>query len=79
MYGQVGCVVMNWMELAEGTERWDVRLWTGRSLLRIRTGGMCGYGLDRGGSGYGQVGCADMDWMEMAEDRDRWDVRLWTG
>jgi len=40
---------------------------------------MCGYGMDRGGSGYEQVGCAVMDWIEMAEDTDRWDVWLWTG
>jgi len=40
---------------------------------------MCGYGMDRGGSGYGQVGCAVMDWIEMAEDRDRWVVWLWSG
>jgi len=41
---------MDWIELAEDTERWDVRLWTGSSWLRIRTGGICGYGLDRVGS-----------------------------
>jgi len=70
---------MDWIELADGTDRWDVWLSTGWSWLRVRTGGMCGYGLDRGGSGYGQVGCAVMDWMEMSEDRDRWDVLLWTG
>jgi len=32
---------------------------------------MCGYGLDRGGSGYGQVGCAVMDWIELDQDTDR--------
>ena len=47
--GQVECAVMEWIELAEGTDRWDVRLWTGSNWLRIRTGGMCGYGLDRAG------------------------------
>jgi len=47
VYEQVGCAVMDWIELAEGTDRWDVRLWTGSSRLRVRTGGMCGYGLDR--------------------------------
>jgi len=46
-YGQVGCAVMDWIELAECTDRWDVRLWTVSSCLSVRTGGMCGYGLDR--------------------------------
>jgi len=49
-YGQVGCMVMVWIELAEDTDMWFVRLWTGSSWLRIRKGGMCGYGLDRVGS-----------------------------
>jgi len=72
-------VVMNWMEMADDTDRWYVRLWTGSSWLRIRTMGMCGYGMNRVSSGYGQVGCAFMDWIEVAQDTDRWDVRLWTG
>jgi len=38
---------MDWIELTEGTDRWDVRLWNVSSWLRVRTGGMCGYGLDR--------------------------------
>jgi len=37
---------------------------------------MCGYGLDRGGSGYGLVGYVVMDWIEVAECTDRWDVWL---
>jgi len=48
-YGQVGCAVMEWIELDQDTDRWDVRLGTGSCWLRIRTGGMCGYGLDRAG------------------------------
>jgi len=40
---------MDWIELAERTDRWDVLLWTGSSCLRVRTGGMFGYGLDRAG------------------------------
>jgi len=70
---------MDWIEPAEGTDKLDVRLWTGSSWLRIRTSGMCGYGLDRAGSGYGQVGCAVMDWIELAQYTDKWDVWLWTG
>ena len=35
----MGCAVMDWIELAEGKDRWDVRLWTGSSWPRIRTGG----------------------------------------
>jgi len=46
---------MDWIELAQDTDKWDLRLWNGSSWLRIRIGGMCGYGLDRAGSGYGQV------------------------
>jgi len=69
---------MNRMEMADDTDRWDVRLWNGSRWLRIWTGGMCGYGLDRGGSGYVQVGCAVMDRIELDQDTDRWDVRLWT-
>jgi len=42
-------VVMDWIDLAEGKDWWDVRLWTGSILLSVRTGGMCGYGLDRAG------------------------------
>jgi len=72
-------VVMNWMELAEYTDRWDVRLWNGSRWLSIRTGGICCYGLDTVSSGYGQVGCAVMDWIEVAQDTDRWDVMLWNG
>jgi len=45
----VGCLVTDWIELAEGTDRWDVRLWTGSSWLSVRTDGICGYGLDRAG------------------------------
>ena len=45
----MGCAVMDWIKRAEGTDRWDVCLWTGSSGLRVRTGGMCGYGLDRAG------------------------------
>ena len=70
---------MDWIELVQDTDRWDVRLRNGSCCLRIRTGGMCGYGVDRDGSGYGQVGCAVMEWIELAQDTDRWDVRLWTG
>ena len=64
----MGCAVMDWIVVAEDTDRWDVWLWTGSRRLRVRTGGMCGYGLDRGGSGYGQVGCAVMDLIEVAQD-----------
>jgi len=46
-YEQVGCAVMDWVELTEGTDRWDLQLWNVSSCLRVRTGGMCGYGLDR--------------------------------
>jgi len=46
-YELVGCAVMDWIELAECTNRWDVRLWTLSNWLRVQTGGMCGYGLDR--------------------------------
>jgi len=74
----VGCAVMDWIEVAQVTDRWDVRLWTGWRCLRIGTGGMCCYGLDRGGSGYGHDGCVVVDWIEMAEFTDRWDVWLWT-
>jgi len=42
-------MVMEWIEVAEDTDRWDVRLWTASRWLSIRTGGMCGYGLDRAG------------------------------
>ena len=70
---------MDWIELAKDTDGRDVRLWNGSSWLRIRTGGMCDYGLDRAGSGYGEVGCAVMNWIELVQDTDRWDVRLWTG
>jgi len=70
---------MEWIELAEDTDRWDVRLWTGSSWIRIRTGGMYGNGMDRAVSGYGQVGCAVMDWIEIAQDKEMWDVRLWIG
>jgi len=77
-YGQVGCVVMDSIELAQYTDCWDVRLWTGSRWLRIRTGEMCGYGLDRAGSGYEQEGCAVMDWIELAQNKNRWDERLWT-
>jgi len=45
-YGQVGCAVMDWIEVAEDTDRLDVWLWTGSSWLSLRTGGMCGYELD---------------------------------
>jgi len=45
----VGCAVMDWIELTEGTDRWDERLWIGSSWLSVRTGGMCGYGLDIAG------------------------------
>jgi len=48
-YEQVGCAVMEWIELTEGTDRWDVRLWTVSSCLMVRTGVMCSYGLDRAG------------------------------
>jgi len=47
VYGQVGCAVMDWIEMAEETDRLDVRLWTVSCWLRVRTSGMCGYGLDR--------------------------------
>jgi len=70
---------MDWIELAQYTNRWDVRLWNVSSWLRIRICGLCGYGLDRAASGFGQVGCAVMDWIELTEDTDRCDLRLWTG
>jgi len=57
----VECAVMDWIELAQDTECWDVRLWTGSSWLSIRTGGMYGYGMYRAGLGYGYVVCAVMD------------------
>jgi len=63
---------MDWIELAQDTDMWDVRLWTGSSWLRIRTGRICVYGLDRAGSVYGQVRCAVMDWIELAEHTDSW-------
>jgi len=40
---------MEWIEMAEFTDRWDVRLWIGSSCLRVRTVGMCGYELDGDG------------------------------
>jgi len=43
VYGQVRCAVMDWNELAEITDRLDVRLWTLSSWLSVLTGGMCGY------------------------------------
>jgi len=49
VYGQVKCEVMDWIELDQYTDRWDVQLWTGSSWLRIRTVGMGGYGLNRAG------------------------------
>jgi len=70
---------MDWIEVAQVRDRWDVRLWTGSRWLRIRTCVMCSYGLDRVGSGYGQVGCAVLDWIELAQDTDRWDVLLCKG
>jgi len=79
VYEQVGCAVMEWIELAEGTDRWDVRLWIVSSFLMVRTGGMCGNGLYRVASGYEQVGCAVMECIELARGTNRWDVRLWTG
>jgi len=45
-YGQVGCAVMDCIELDQDTDRWDVLLWTGSRWLSVRTGGMCGYELD---------------------------------
>jgi len=27
--GQLGCAVMDWIEVAQDTDRLDVRLWTG--------------------------------------------------
>jgi len=69
---------MDWIEVAEHTDSWDVWLWTGSRWLMLRTGGMCGYELDGTGGGYGQVGCAVMDWIEVDQYTDRWDVRLWT-
>jgi len=42
-------MVMETIELSEDTDRWDVLLWIGSRWLRIRTGGVCGYGLDRSG------------------------------
>jgi len=45
----VGCEVMDWIEMAQDTDRWDVQLWTGLTWLGIRTGGICGYGLNRVG------------------------------
>jgi len=67
---------MDWIVLAQYTDRWDVQLWTGSSWLRIRTRGMCGYGLNRAGRGYGLLGCVVMDWIELPECSDRWDVWL---
>ena len=46
-YGQVGCAVMDWIEIAQDTERCFVRLWIGSSWIRIRTGGIYCYGNDR--------------------------------
>jgi len=40
---------MDRIELTDVTDRWDVWLRTVSSCLRVRTGGMCGYGLDRAG------------------------------
>jgi len=48
-YGLVGCAAMDWIEMAECTDRGDVCLWAGSSWLSVRTVGMCGYGLDRAG------------------------------
>jgi len=70
---------MDWIELVKDNDRWDVRSWNGSSRIRIRTGGMYGYGIDRAALGYGQVGCAVMDWIELAQDTERWYVRLWIG
>jgi len=47
--GQVGCMVMESIDLSEYTDRLDVRLWTGSRWLRIRTVWLCGYGMDRSG------------------------------
>jgi len=49
VYGQVGCEVMDWIELAQYTDMLDVQLWTGSRWLRIGTGGIGGYGLNRAG------------------------------
>jgi len=62
---------LDWIELSQDKDRWDVMLWTGSTCLRIRTGRMCGYGLDRACSANGQVGFAVMDLIELAEDTDR--------
>ena len=70
---------MDWFELAQNKERWDVLLWNGSSWPRIQTGGMCAYGLDRVCSVYGKVGCAVMDWIELDKDKDSWYVWLWNG
>jgi len=72
VYGKVGRAVMDWIEVAQFADRWDLRLWTGWRWLRIGTGGMCGYVLDRGGSGYGQVGFAVVEWIELAEVTEKW-------
>jgi len=45
----VGCAVMDWVEVAQDIDRWYVRLWTEWRWLSLRTGGMCGYGMDRAG------------------------------
>jgi len=42
-------MVMETIELSEYTDKLDVRLWTVSRWLSIRTGGMCGYGLNRSG------------------------------
>jgi len=68
---------MDWIELDQNRDRWNVRLWNGSSWPRIRTGGMCGNGLDRDCSGYGKVFCAVMDWIELDQDKDRWHILLW--
>jgi len=40
---------MDWFEMAECTDRWDVLLWTGSRWLSVGTGGICGYELDGDG------------------------------
>jgi len=45
VYEHVGCAVMDWIEMTECTDKWDVLLWTVSSCLSVRTVGMCGYGL----------------------------------
>jgi len=67
---------MDWIELVKHNDRWDMRLWIGSSWLRIRTGGLCVYELDRAGPGYRQVGCVSMNRIELAQDTERWDERL---